>query len=362
VTCPSSELGRAFRSFWDIARFPAPSVVQWGTLVLDARSLAPELDAAGRQLPPLVAALRLLLYQQVYTRGSRDAADYLEVIEPQPSGPAMLDTELTASLARANAGVERWEGGWAVEAVTPDGALRVRKEHRVRRAAAGEYALHRGPGLGASLGETVSLHVLPQSEWLQPGYYHVLGDTLSSDDEHAELVRLYFAIRASGAAALLRLVAERLNRYLVPFRGKWPTSRAAYQRLDAAVLYVARRDYDFVAELLADAPSLLAEHLSDDVPLCSKRLARGVGLAEEPLTGESFGLHRCRLIAEAVVCARLRGVQSVDAGWSALCEHFAERGHSVVQPWLNPGSSDTYAELSPAAGLAPSLSPCTPLL
>lgn len=341
----SAELEQVFRSVWDIARFPSPGVVQWGTIALDGRNLAPELDSQGRALPPVVSALRLLLYQQVYTQGARSAADYLEVAPVDSQGHPAVDPELATSLMRANAGVERWDGGWAVEEVTSDGALRVRKEHRVRRAIAGEYALHRGPGLGATVGESVSLHVLPQSAWLQPGYYHVLGDTLSSDDEHAELVRLYFAVRASGAAALLRRVSQRLNRYFVPFRAKWPTSPRAYRRLDAAVLYVARRDYDVVAELLAETPSALAEHLEARAPLFSKPIGRGVGLAEEPLTGESFGLHRCRLMAEALVVARQRGHSDASVGWQTLREHFAERGHSVARPWLNPGSRDTYAAL-----------------
>jgi hypothetical protein len=78
------------------------------------------------------------------------------------------------------------------------------------------------------------------------------------------------------------------------------------------------------------------------VPLCSKRIAPGIGLAEEPLTGESFGMHRCRLIAEAIIYARQSGRATVEDGWQVLCEHFAERGQSVTQPWLNPGSIDTY--------------------
>ena len=187
----TSELGHAFRRIWDTARFPTPSVVQWGALSLDGHSLAPELDSRQRQLPPLVNALRTVLYQHVYTQGGRATVDSSNfAADCEPASSAVPDSEFAASLLRANVGRERWDSGWVVEAMTLNGGLRVRKEHRVRLAAAGEYALHRGPGLAATVGESVSLHVLPQSEWLQPGYYHVLGDTLSSDDEHAEIVQI----------------------------------------------------------------------------------------------------------------------------------------------------------------------------
>lgn len=345
------ELRQAFWSFWSLVSFPEPTVARFGSATLDGRALPPELDRQGRALPVPVNALRALLYRYVYTRGSRTVHDYLISTEVMEGPAAVSEPDLAVALMRANAGRERWEGGWSVEAVSPNGAIRARKEHRARHAAAGEYALHRGPGLGPSVGEGVSLQVLPQSQWLQPGYYHVLGDTLSSDDEHAEVVRLYFAIAASGAAELLRLVSHRLNRYFVPFRGKWPASTAAYGRLDAAVLYVARRDYDFIAELLADVPTMLGPHLQGGVPLFSKRVARGVGLAEEPITGESFGMHRCRLLAEAIVCAHSRGRASVEAGWETLCSHFAERGHPADAPWLNPGSVDGYAPLGLAASV-----------
>ena len=338
-----SELAGAFRCIWENIHITAPSVAQWGSLALDGRSLPPEFDSVGRPLSPLVNALRMLIYQSVYTQGVRRAL----AGGPFTNAPdaATPDLDFTDRLVEANAGLERWEHGWVVETLTPHGELRVRKEHRVRRAAAGEYALHRGPGLSAREGEAVSLHVLPESQWLQPGYYHAIGDTLAAEDELAEIVRLYFAVRASGAVELLRSISKRLNRYGVPFQAKFPTLPSAYRRLDAAVLYVARRDYPLVAQLLAEVSLALQAELEEEVPLCAKRLARGVGLAEEPLTGESFGLHRSRLIAEAVLCARQRGVVAVDAGWQILRNHFAERGHDIARPWLNPGSLDTYAPL-----------------
>jgi hypothetical protein len=84
-------------------------------------------------------------------------------------------------------------------------------------------------------------------------------------------------------------------------------------------------------------PSLKAE-----TPLFSKPLAHGLGLAEDPKTGENFGTSRCRLLAEAVCKAHERGLDSAEARWNEVIAAFAAAGLSLDRPHLNPGSTDRY--------------------
>jgi len=77
----------------------------------------------------------------------------------------------------------------------------------------------------------------------------------------------------------------------------------------------------------------------------SPALARGLAVAEAPRDGQRFGAARCRLIAEALVTAGVRGRHSADARLAVVADHFAAAGLSLATPYLEPGSVDAY-ELS----------------
>jgi hypothetical protein len=77
------------------------------------------------------------------------------------------------------------------------------------------------------------------------------------------------------------------------------------------------------------------------VSLLVRRMAPGVGLAEDPGDGSSFGEHRCRLLAGIVTQAAWNGS---DAKREALLvAGLAAHGYALDRIWLNPGSSDDWA-------------------
>jgi hypothetical protein len=84
------------------------------------------------------------------------------------------------------------------------------------------------------------------------------------------------------------------------------------------------------------------EILLPTVPLFSKYLLPGLGFAEDPGNGESFGMNRCRLLAEAVCRAHASGEPSALARMAAVREVFGENGLALAAPYLNPGSRDDY--------------------
>jgi hypothetical protein len=89
--------------------------------------------------------------------------------------------------------------------------------------------------------------------------------------------------------------------------------------------------------------------LRDSVPLFTKKLRNGVGLAEEPNTGESFGMHRCRLTAEGIVEAWYRGDQTIQGRMQAVNARFAFNNLKLEKPYLNPGSQDLFETLKETA-------------
>ena len=154
-------------------------------------------------------------------------------------------------------------------------------------------------------------------------------------------MRFYFNCRADSAPALLNELTSSLNRFHTPFHLKVPTARAAYDRADAAVLYVGARYFPIVARLVLQLRERVS--LENAVPLFTKRLWPGVGVAMEPGLGESFGSHRSRLSAEGLIEAWRHGDDRREARLITVAERFAAAGVDVARPWLGPGAADQFA-------------------
>jgi hypothetical protein len=207
----------------------------------------------------------------------------------------------------------------------------------------GEFLTHGTPGLPPTAGAEVSVVAARESRTMQPGFYFAFGETLGDQEEEMSLLRLYWNVTAPGAAALISSVTAALNRFAIPFRLKSLAMAELYDRTDAAVLYFAKRYFAVAAQLLAPVYQAVRPFLNEATPLFSKPLALGLGFAENPRASESFGMHRCRLVAEAVCKAHARGADSPDARLAEVVAVFAAEGLSLDRPFLNSGSADRYA-------------------
>ncbi len=294
----------------------------------------PKAQQAGP--PPVVTLLQNTLYQYCYVRPFTGAA-------VDPPYQAAEGDELTAALSRANAGRERWEAGWSIEQILPSGQILAKRYDARRFLWPGEFVSRDGPGIQPRPGLQVSVFLPRESATMQPGFHFVFGEAVADQGDELDLVRLYWNVTADGAPVLTNALTTALNRFAVPFRFKTLSHRAAYGRTDSAVLYVSRRYFRIAAELVVEAVlPALAGVLGSGTPLFSKRLAPGVGLAEDPRSGESFGMSRCRLLAEAVWHAGARGVHDHEARLRFVVKYFQKRGCDLKQPYLNPGSVDRY--------------------
>jgi HopA1 effector protein family len=104
------------------------------------------------------------------------------------------------------------------------------------------------------------------------------------------------------------------------------------------VLYVGIRYFQIAASLVSQLRERVP--LADAVPLFTKRLWPGIGVAMEPGSGESFGSHRSRLAAEGLIEAWQRGDERREARLMAVAKRFAAGGLDVARPWLGPGAAD----------------------
>ena len=281
---------------------------------------------------PRIPALQSLLYEQCYVRPLR------------PPGPlaSAAPASLLPLLQDANQSRDRWDPGWEIVDIAADGQTMVSRDVRTRRVWPGEYLSEGWPGMPPRPGIRVRLFVPRGSDSLQPGFYHAFGETLGNQPDEDQLLRFYWNVPAAHAAELTERLTAQLNRYQVPFRFKCLGDAAAYPRCDAAVLYVARRWYAIVAQLASEVHAALAGALVADVPLFTRRLLPGLALAEDPGGAESFGMQRCRLVAEAVVAAAGAGLSAPEARLAGVERVFAEQGLNLALPHLGRAGPDPY--------------------
>lgn len=286
--------------------------------------------AAG--VPPLVGDLQQRIYEHAYVRPLNGR------IDDAPPPPSMAS--LADALSAANATRERWDAGWRIVQLAPNGHIWARKGAAVQSFAPGRYATVQGaPPL---VGAPANVYLAKESRDLQPGFYHVFGELPLDDRNDGRLTRIYFHIDEAGAPLLVNAVTSSLNRFLVPFRMKTLAYRGIYTRADAAVLFFAKRSFPIIARLLARIRGSVRDHLGARTPLMTKRLFDGIGLAEDPANGDSFGTSRCRLIAQAIWDAYTRGQQSEAARTQELDLQFARNGLVLALPYLRAASADVY--------------------
>lgn len=262
----------------------------------------------------------------------------------RPLGPLDIppNAEFHQALSAANQSKSRWDQGWKVVQRGIDGEVQVRKGECHRTPEPGEFLFEDRPGVRPEPGDPVSIRVVRESVLLQYGFYFCFSEQIPDQFEEFNSVRVYFNLRPSGAPALLQELSGRLNRFQVPFRFKCPVSPSLFDRRDAGVLYVPWRYFEITRRCVSDSLPQVESFLDDDVPLFTKRVHPGVGMAEDPGQQQSFGQIRCRLMAEALVQDwHARQSDSVNSSPEASIEQRFQRvGLSLDRPWLNPGSRD----------------------
>lgn len=282
----------------------------------------------------LVGNLSNRLYDDFYQRGGARPTRPPYAGSPRASNWEPLVTELSS----ANGGAGTLQAGWQVVAVDGE-QLSIRRDGLTLRAHPEEIVCS-GSGPPAP-GDAVALRLPKELPAFSPGFYTALSNA-PYQPAGRQVVRLYWNLQAWGAAGFARAVTARFNRAELPFRLKLVNHPDRYVRCDAAVLYLIKDDLPVAVPLLEQVYAEVWCDLKQPVPALTKRVSLGVGLAEDPPDGDSFGQQRCRLLADGIVRGWERGALTVDERLAIVVERFAEAGIDAERPYLNPGSVDDY--------------------
>ena len=185
-----------------------------------------------------------------------------------------------------------------------------------------------------AVGEPVDLLVPPARPALSPGFLFVSGSRTVDLSEAALRVYVHVSDEDS-AVAVWRAVLQTLESNAIAYQAKVLSRARQYPRRDAIVVYLpSADDAPVVADAVRDLPGVL-----DETSVLAERLARGVATAWEPSDArpgrarQSFGQHRCAVLAQALLDAADRDERSEPA----IVRAFLDAGIDPANPARNVG-------------------------
>ena len=240
-------------------------------------------------------------------------------------------------LSRANSGHGTWQAGWVVRELPDAGRIVVERHGVIFWADEGDF---RPPGHGVVVAEAGRVRIPKEYFELASGFYLAHGNADDTRDE-GDVARIYWHVVPAGAELLMGTMTRRLNATGIPFQLKVLSEPLRYQRADPAVLYLARGDYQTALPVLREVCTSLGSVLLDSVSLLVKPLAPGVGVAEDPGDGSSYGEHRTRMLASVFCDPSWREVPAEHRA-AEMARRLAGQGFDLDRLFLQPGSIDRY--------------------
>ncbi|MDZ8227298.1 MULTISPECIES: T3SS effector HopA1 family protein [unclassified Nostoc] len=257
-----------------------------------------------------------------------------------------VDVGFYKQLHESNFGEGYFDPGWSVLREERDRSLAVTK---------GGLRLHiqrnkhlQPAEVAAVVGDSVAIK-MPKNR-VQNGFYMAVSNAGFNYIEDVKIlpvtIRIYINVTPEGAVAMMGSLTQRLNDLAIPFSFKVLYNPKEYQRYDSGVLYFDKRDYEVVRQVLKTFYQEHQLHFKPEIPLFTKQLALGLGLAEEPdqkfAIQESFGMNRCQIVANGLLEAWYQGDESIEERMQSILGQFFHLGIDLQRPYVNANSEDIY--------------------
>ncbi|WP_343624326.1 T3SS effector HopA1 family protein [Flavobacterium lindanitolerans] len=275
----------------------------------------------------LQESLTGILYSECYALKESYQSDLLH----KPNYSIENDVNFMRLLSQNNHSKDRIEQGWQVKTNYPGGYVEV-----VRQAESHIVPLN---ALKETGGQNVAVFFPKEDQHRQPTFYYVFGN--QNLDFSKNLVRVYWNITSEGAPVLIDSITKKLNRYNIPFLFKCLNHPQLYFRRDAAVLYIEDTLQHLLGQLLPELYEDIKEFLEEDVPLFSYRYQKGMGMAENPSSQESFGMNRMAIVASVLANPVPK---NPDAGTllQEIATAFQQKGIHPETTFLNKGTKKAF--------------------
>ncbi len=163
--------------------------------------------------------------------------------------------------------------------------------------------------------------------------------------DRASSVELYFNFTPDAAVAIATKLTRELNKLGIPFQFAILHNPELFSRTDGGTLWLPQAGYLAAKTALTQIYSAQQANFSPQVPLFTKQLAPGLGLAEVPTTPGSFGMQRCELLATGLLAAIEQDRASATDKLTTIRQQFTIAGIDWLHPYLNPAAVDCYGLL-----------------
>jgi HopA1 effector protein family len=174
-----------------------------------------------------------------------------------------------------------------------------------------------------------------------PDTYIAIGNLGVSDP--AQSVQLFFNFTPSAAIEIMHELTQALNELSIPFQFAILHNPALFYRYDTGSLWLSKPCYLATQTLLQRIYKARLASFYPNIPLFSKQLAPGLGIAETLTISDTFGEQRCQLLAMSLVASMDQDRQLHTSKLNIIHQTFAAAGINWLQPHLNPYASDIYS-------------------
>lgn len=257
---------------------------------------------------------------------------------PEPHG------NFTAQLSAANSGTGTWENGWHIVArdikknqiaVKKSGVVFWVETHEVKCC--------------GRMDSTMSCSVRTPKEVknLDADYFIIFGNLshVGGEDSTSDVVNFYWNLTAASAIDFVQLCTNMLNRERLHFKAKVLSDPRAYVPPEAGILSINRVDLQETLPIVVDMYRQLEGKIKPATPFFSKRLAHGLGFAEEPIGNHSLGYARAKLIADALIDCLRQGHAPKEVILQSIRQSFVNEGIDPMLPYALKKHVAEYEEL-----------------
>jgi HopA1 effector protein family len=207
-----------------------------------------------------------------------------------------LDSEFYTNLTQANSSLGYYDHGWEVEGFAEDGWVLVVKNHlHLQTPPTHIYPVAAELAVGDKAAIVMPKNVLTVDRYIAISNRGRL--------KEAPLVNCYFNCPAATASQLMSRLCQVLNQAELVFELEAELNERHYQRIDPVVLRLERDAFGQAQPLLQQVYGEVAGQLRSAVPLLTKAVAKGVGIAEVDSLGLDFGSYCWGAVARGVAKA-----------------------------------------------------------
>jgi hypothetical protein len=245
---------------------------------------------------------------------------------------------LITKLKKANKSKNVLHRGFTIDFILANGNLIAQKDDFKILVKPGQYILLEN--VEPRLNQQILIHKPHEIYESENDFYFVYGTTLDDDFYEAKL-RIYFNLSPNGMPLLVESVTTLLNQKNIPFTFKCLFETQKFGRSDSCVLYFDKRYFNDFKGIWQEIYLKIEQFLNPNIPLFTKRIQLGVGLAENPKSNKSFGKERCTLIAQGIFESFNQPISTGDK-CQFVVQYIASQGYDIDNFYLNPKSPFEY--------------------